>query len=173
MDREMDHIKTQLLECETEYEQTEIEIYNFDQLTNKGTYVLKNVEREYNNLNDELGVIHRNYMKCVEKANSTNGTIQQTIDSLTLQRDNLKKELDGLKKTADENNEKLMEIEKMITIQEVHLLIYIYYINSIDRIFMYIYFVEEEYSADTKIEKNRKKCTYTVKFKRQSKYDPD
>ncbi|XP_017755032.1 PREDICTED: uncharacterized protein LOC108547154 [Eufriesea mexicana] len=138
MDKEIDDIKTQLLECETEYEHTEIEIYNFDQLKNKGTYVLKNVERQYNNLDEELRGIHSNYIKCIEKVNFTNGTMQQTMDSLTLERDNLKKELDELIKTADENNKKLMEIEKMITIQEVHS-VYIYYINSMDRIFMYIY----------------------------------
>ena len=69
MDKETEDTKSKLLECQKECEDTEIEIYNVNQLKDKGTFVLQNVERKYNNLDEELKEIHCNYMKCNEKAN--------------------------------------------------------------------------------------------------------
>lgn len=123
MHREINDIKSKLLECQKEYEYTEVEIHNVNQLKDKGIYVLNNVERNYNNLDEELKQIHCNYVKCIEKVNSDDDTIQQRINSLTMQRDNLKKKLDELQKTTDENNKKLIEIKNMIIIQEVHFII--------------------------------------------------
>lgn len=91
MHREINDIKSKLLECQKEYEYTEVEIHNVNQLKDKGIYVLNNVERNYNNLDEELKQIHCNYVKCIEKVNSDDDTIQQRINSLTMQRDNLKK----------------------------------------------------------------------------------
>ncbi|CAD1478547.1 unnamed protein product, partial [Heterotrigona itama] len=102
MVKETEDIRSKLLECQKECKDTEIEIYNVNQLKDK---------------DEELKEIHCNYMKCNEKANF-NETVQQKINSLISQRDNLKKELDELKKTADKNNKELMEMQKMITIQE-------------------------------------------------------
>lgn len=121
--REINDVKSKLLECQKEYEYTEVEIYNVNQLKDKGIYVLNNVERNYNNLDEELKQIHCNYIKCIEKVNSDNDTIQQRMNSLTMQRDNLRKKLDELEKTTDENNKKLIEIKNMIIIQEVHFII--------------------------------------------------
>ncbi|KOX74303.1 hypothetical protein WN51_00647 [Melipona quadrifasciata] len=117
MDKETEDTKSKLSECQKECEDTEIEIYNVNQLKDKGTFVLQNVERKCNNLDEEFKKIHCNYMKCNEKANF-NETVQQRINSLISQRDNLKRELDELKKAADKNNKELIEIQKMITIQE-------------------------------------------------------
>ncbi|KAK1122939.1 hypothetical protein K0M31_008577 [Melipona bicolor] len=117
MDKETEDTKSKLSECQKECEDTEIEIYNVNQLKDKGTFVLQNVERKCNNLDEELKEVHRNYMKCNEKANF-NEIVQQRINSLISQRDNLKRELDELKKAADKNNKELIEIQKMITIQE-------------------------------------------------------
>lgn len=122
MHREINDVKSKLLECQKEYEYTEVEIHNVNQLKDKGMYVLNNVERNYNNLDEELKQIHCNYVKCIEKVND-NDTIQQRINSLTIQRDNLRKKLDELKKATDENNKKLIEIKNMIIIQEVHFII--------------------------------------------------
>lgn len=138
MYKEVDDVESELLECQKECATTEIEIYNVNQLKDKGTYVLENVKRKYNDLEEELKEVHCNYLKCIEKTN--NETIQQKIDSLTLQRDNLRRELEELSKTADENNKKIMAVKKMIKIQEVSFIymcvIYMYMSN---RIFVYIF----------------------------------
>lgn len=136
MYKEIGDVESELLECQKECATTEIEIYNVNQLKDKGTYVLENVKRRYNDLEEELKEVHCNYLKCIEKTN--NETIQQKIDSLTLQRDNLRRELEELNKAADENTKKIMAVKKMIKIQEVSF-IYIYYINMFDRIFIYIF----------------------------------
>ncbi|XP_043590393.1 uncharacterized protein LOC122571117 isoform X2 [Bombus pyrosoma] len=116
MYKEIDDVESELLECQKECATTEIEIYNANQLKDKGTYVLENVKRRYNDLEEELKEVHCNYLKCIEKAN--NESIQQKIDSLTLQRDNLKRELEELNKAADANNKKIVAVKKMIKIQE-------------------------------------------------------
>lgn len=138
MYKEVDDVESELLECQKECATTEIEIYNVNQLKDKGTYVLENVKRKYNDLEEELKEVHCNYLKCIEKTN--NETIQQKIDSLTLQRDNLRKELEELSKTADENNKKIMAVKKMIKIQEVSFIyMCVIYMYMSDRIFVYIF----------------------------------
>lgn len=172
MHREINDVKSKLLECQKEYEYTEVEIHNVNQLKDKGMYVLNNVERNYNNLDEELKQIHCNYVKCIEKVND-NDTIQQRINSLTMQRDNLRKKLDELKKATDENNKKLIEIKNMIIIQEVHFIIWYIYINIINiikLIFIFL-FLEKKYGINTKIKKNYRKCIYYTRFKKKSKYD--
>lgn len=153
MYKEIDDVESELLECQKECATTEIEIYNVNQLKDKGTYVLENVKRRYNDLEEELKEVHCNYLKCIEKTN--NETIQQKIDSLTLQRDNLRRELEELNKAADENNKKIMAVKKMIKIQEVSFIyIYMLYICICPIEFSYIFlFTEEKYGANTKIEK--------------------
>lgn len=138
MYKEVDDVESELLECQKECATTEIEIYNVNQLKDKGTYVLENVKRKYNDLEEELKEVHCNYLKCIEKTN--NETIQQKIDSLTLQRDNLRRELEELSKTADENNKKIMAVKKMIKIQEVSFIyMCVIYMYMSDRIFVYIF----------------------------------
>lgn len=138
MYKEVDDVESELLECQKECATTEIEIYNVNQLKDKGTYVLENVKRKCNDLEEELKEVHCNYLKCIEKTN--NETIQQKIDSLTLQRDNLRRELEELSKTADENNKKIMAVKKMIKIQEVSFIyMCVIYMYMSDRIFVYIF----------------------------------
>lgn len=107
------------MECQSKCESTVTKIYDVNQLKDKGTFVLKDVTRKYSNLDEELYEIHCNYVKCAEKINSCEEYVNRKIDALTLQRDNLKKELSELKTKTEENDKMLMEIKKMITIQEV------------------------------------------------------
>lgn len=150
MYKEIDDVESELLECQKECATTEIEIYNVNQLKDKGTYVLENVKRRYNDLEEELKEIHYNYLKCIEKTN--NETIQQKIDSLTLQRDNLKRELEELSKAADENNKKIMAVKKMIKIQEVSF-IYILYQHIRSNFHIYFYLQKKNMALIRKLKK--------------------
>ncbi|XP_076395909.1 uncharacterized protein LOC105664116 [Megachile rotundata] len=118
LDEEINDVRSKLLECQSKCESTVSKIYDVNQLKDKGTFVLKDVTRKYSKLDEELYGIHCNYVKCAEKINSCEEYVNQKIDALTLQRDNLKKELSELKTKAEENDKQLMEIKKMITIQE-------------------------------------------------------
>ncbi|CAK9811267.1 hypothetical protein ANTQUA_LOCUS6743 [Anthophora quadrimaculata] len=118
MNKSIEDVESKLSECHKECEFTELKIHETTQLKDKGTFVLKMVKRRYDNLNDELKEIHFNYAKCSEKINSNKENVQQNINSLTMQRNQLRKELEELKKIADENKEKLMEVKRMIIIQE-------------------------------------------------------
>ncbi|CAK9807142.1 hypothetical protein ANTPLA_LOCUS5183 [Anthophora plagiata] len=118
INKRIEDAESKLSECHKECECTELKIHEANQLKDKGTFVLKMVKGRYDNLNDELREIHFNYAKCSEKINSNKENVQQNINSLTMQRIHLRKELQELKKTADENKEKLMEVKRMITTQE-------------------------------------------------------
>ncbi|XP_034184010.2 uncharacterized protein LOC117606093 [Osmia lignaria lignaria] len=118
LDEQMKDVKSKLLECQSKCEDTIIEMCNVSQLKDKGTFVLKDVVRKYNDLDKELYQIHCNYIKCAEKIDSHEEYIIRKIKTLTLQRDNLKEELSEIKRKADENDKILTEIRKMITIQE-------------------------------------------------------
>ncbi|XP_076763277.1 uncharacterized protein LOC143430748 [Xylocopa sonorina] len=118
IDKELEDVKIKILKLETEYEFTEMQINEVNQLWDKGAYVLKNVEQQNNGLEEQLKEIHWNYMKCIEMVNSNEETVRESTKYLSLQRDNLKTELKELQKKAEEYDRKLIEVKKMITIQE-------------------------------------------------------
>lgn len=119
MGKQMEELKLKLLESRKKCECTDAEMDDVIQLKDKGLFILKNFERKYENVNEELKDLHDNYVKCVSKVNSREEIDYQEIHFLTLQRDSLKKELIELKMIADENSKKLAEIWKIITAQEV------------------------------------------------------
>ncbi|CAL7939776.1 unnamed protein product [Xylocopa violacea] len=118
IDKEIEDVKIQILKMENEYESTEMQIDEVNRLEDKGAYVLKNVEQQNNGLEEQFKEIHWNYMKCIEIVNSNEETVRENTKYLTLQRDNLKTQLKELQKKAEEYNRKLIEVKKMITIQE-------------------------------------------------------
>lgn len=119
IDEQLEDSKLKLLELHRECERTEIEMCGVSQLKDKGLFVQKSIERRYENVTEELKQVHRKYINCINKVNSQRGIDQQKINSLTLQRDNLKTELRQIKERVDENNRKFTEIKKMTTVQEV------------------------------------------------------
>lgn len=135
LDKEMKDVKSKLLECQSKCEETIIKMCNVSQLKDKGTFVLKDVVRKYNDLDKELYDIHCNYVKCTERINSHEDYVIRKIKTLTLQRDNLKEELSELKRKADENDKILMEIKKIITIQEVILLLILLLVKFLHQFF--------------------------------------
>ncbi|XP_076621641.1 uncharacterized protein LOC143342045 [Colletes latitarsis] len=118
MDKEIGHFKAKLIECRKESESTEIEILNVNQLQDKGLFILKDMQRKYKQIEEEMKEIHCEYLKCVNNVKCYEGTVHRKVNSLTLKRDNLKTELANLNKVANENKKKLMDIRKMIEIQE-------------------------------------------------------
>lgn len=122
-------------------------IYDVNQLKDKGAFVLENVKRRYSALDEDLKEIHCNYVKCMEKV-ITDKVIDHKVNSLTHQRDNLKKELQGLKDLADENNKKLMEIKKVVMVQEVRFHASMYVIPTWSIVFYtFFLFTEKKYGT--------------------------
>ncbi|XP_076238168.1 uncharacterized protein LOC143181558 [Calliopsis andreniformis] len=119
MDEELENVRSELFQLRKKCECTEMEIYDVNKLRDKGVFVEKTVERKYETIVEELKGIHCNYTKCIRKVNSQKGIDYEKIHSLTLQRDSLRKELTELKMVMDENNNKLTEIKKIISAQEV------------------------------------------------------
>ncbi|XP_076173346.1 uncharacterized protein LOC143149661 [Ptiloglossa arizonensis] len=118
IDEEIQHSKSELIDCRKECESTEMEMITVNQLEDKGIFILKDMERKYKELDDELEKVHHDYIKCANNVNRYEEAVSQKVSSLTQERDNLRKELSDLRKVADENSKKLIEIKKMITIQE-------------------------------------------------------
>ncbi|XP_053973013.1 uncharacterized protein LOC128873448 [Hylaeus volcanicus] len=114
----IEYYKSKLVECRNDYQSTEMEIFNVNHMANKGLFILKDMEIKYKDLEVELDKVHCEYIKCVQNVNNYEETVHQKVNSLTLKRDNLKKELTDLKNVADENDKKLIEIRNMITVQE-------------------------------------------------------
>ncbi|KOC60388.1 hypothetical protein WH47_08727 [Habropoda laboriosa] len=171
INKKIEDAESELFECHKECESTELEIYDVNQLKDKGKFVLKNIEGRYNNVNDELKEIHFNYEKCLEKVHSNKENVQQNINFLTMQRRYLRKELEELKKIADKNKEKLMEVQKMITIQEVSYVKFILFEHNPLSIYK-TSFLEKKYGRGAKIEKNGGKNAYNARFRRQGKQNP-
>ncbi|XP_076288326.1 uncharacterized protein LOC143212898 [Lasioglossum baleicum] len=119
VEEEIDNIKLELAGSRKEYQTVEAEICKVTQLKNKALFILKDTQRKYNQFEKKLKEIHSDYMECVKIVNSYEKIIYRRIESLTLERNNLKNEIHELRKHADENNKKLAEIKKLITIQEV------------------------------------------------------
>ncbi|XP_076644768.1 uncharacterized protein LOC143354501 [Halictus rubicundus] len=101
-----------------EYQSVEAEICKVTQLKNKGLFILKDTQRKYKQFEKELEEIHSDYVECVNRVNSYEKNVSRKIESLTLERNNLKKEFLELRQRADENNKRLEEIKKLIAVQE-------------------------------------------------------
>ncbi|XP_078047407.1 uncharacterized protein LOC144475400 [Augochlora pura] len=118
VNEEINDIKLELAKSRKEYQSVEEEIRQVSQLKDKGLFILKDKERKYKELEKEMYEIHSDYIKCVEKVNSYEKNVQYKVESLTLERANLKKELEELQKRADENGRNLADIKRRITIEE-------------------------------------------------------
>ncbi|XP_076682550.1 uncharacterized protein LOC143376293 [Andrena cerasifolii] len=118
MGTRMEELKLKLLETRKKCECTDRETDDVMQLKDKGLFILKNFERKYESVNEELKDLHDDYVKCVSKVTSRKEIDYQEINFLTLQRDSLRQELLELKRTADENSKNLAEMWKIITAQE-------------------------------------------------------
>ncbi|XP_076221864.1 uncharacterized protein LOC143174346 [Nomia melanderi] len=118
VDKEIENIKLNIQESRDEYMSVETEICEVNQLKDKGLFILKDTERKYKELQEEMKQIHCEYIECVKRVNSYDKVVHNKIESLTLQRDNLKKELEELQERTEDNSKKLEEIKKAIVIQE-------------------------------------------------------
>lgn len=169
IDEEIQHSKSELIDCRKECESTEMEMITVNQLEDKGIFILKDMERKYKELDDELEKVHHDYIKCANNVNRYEEAVSQKVSSLTQERDNLRKELSDLRKVADENSKKLIEIKKMITIQEVRTYFKIDIIPTHLITLFQILFSEEEHRVDTKIEKTGGKEKHNARFEGKSK----
>lgn len=119
VDKEINEIELELTGSRMEYQSVEAEICQVNQLKNKGLFILKDTERKYKQLEKQLEEIHSGYEECVNRVNSYEKIVSRKIESLTLERNNLKKEFHESRQRADENNKRLEEIKKLITVEEV------------------------------------------------------
>lgn len=118
-EKEIDNIKLELAGTRKEYQAVGAEICKVTQLKNKAMFILKDTQRKYSQFEKDLKEIHSDYVELVKSVNSHEKTIYRRIESLTLERNMLKNEIDEMRRRADENDKKLAEIKKLITIQEV------------------------------------------------------
>lgn len=120
MEKKINYYKSKLQNYYDKYIQVETEIYRTRQLQHKVSFVMNNVQIQ--NLQEDLQNMRLNFEVCVEKSGGyedLSNTIHAKINELKIQKNILMKELAHLKKNTDNNNQKLIRVNIMITEQEV------------------------------------------------------